>query len=656
MTTVCTVSGILKDLQGNVLASTTVGFSRKGVVSQYGDTLIPYDVEVTSNGSGSVSFDIYPGNFTGIVSPVSGRVEAFTMAVPETASADLEDLIGGPSEDITTGLAQLRAGLAATDASLLAIASGNVAAGDWDASAGTFPSSSVLGTFYNVTVAGTVGGIAFAIADRLYPVLANASTSTYAANWSKGNVSNVLNASVGGVYFIANLGLNDTGATDVSSTIQALIGSAKEIIFPAGTFYVGLDLDSPVTIRGAGPGRTILTTVSETDGTTLLINENVTLMDMTVQGHPDSAASKTIDHTGAHKVTALNVEFTGTNHTPSGGVNAAGDYQLCTFHTTVQPKGLGALCHSAAAKFAYSRFTGARTVEAKDSKFYWCEIGDATTANAVHIPDGETANDGTANGFTGISEYYDCIITAAGTGITEGNAGHAKLRRTRVNAGLVTTGSAGLYARSSSTFDVEDCNITSLINGNAVSFAKTSAQDPNGIGLAGDSSFKRCRIYGANTSLAIPAISGASTIGEVVLTDCDIIGGDDEISPKTSTYYRHATEKFLDYTDAAVFTANDTTQKFRFKGTNMTVTVAGSDAAKTGCHLSHLDAQTDAAHPDGMVIQVRYGGVSSRFVTFARGTTDDGGSMYFTNDASTLQIGQQIAVQFKLFGTAWRQI
>lgn len=136
MPTICTVSGVLRDLQGNALAGAAVGFSRKGVGSQDGDVIIPYDVEVTANESGAVSFNIYPGNYTGVVSPVSGRVEEFTMAVPQVDAADIEDLIGGPGVDILTGLSVLETRLESETANRIAsdnaLASGDYHLGIWD--------------------------------------------------------------------------------------------------------------------------------------------------------------------------------------------------------------------------------------------------------------------------------------------------------------------------------------------------------------------------------------------------------------------------------------------------------------------------------------------------------------------------------------------
>lgn len=68
---------------------------------------------------------------------------------------------------------------------IAALANGMVYQGNWDASGGSFPSGANTGDFYTVSVAGTVDGVAFAVDDRLIAITDTASTTTYAANWSK---------------------------------------------------------------------------------------------------------------------------------------------------------------------------------------------------------------------------------------------------------------------------------------------------------------------------------------------------------------------------------------------------------------------------------------------------------------------------------------
>jgi len=64
---------------------------------------------------------------------------------------------------------------------------GLVLKGNWDASAGTFPGAGAAqqGWFYIVSVAGTVDSVSFNVGDKLYALVDNASTTTFAGNWQK---------------------------------------------------------------------------------------------------------------------------------------------------------------------------------------------------------------------------------------------------------------------------------------------------------------------------------------------------------------------------------------------------------------------------------------------------------------------------------------
>jgi len=601
----------------------------------------------------------------------------------------IDDFVnGGPTEDVVldgatvvpsiqkmvaeSGLASgsaAAAGESATAASESATlaqawASGTVPGGpgtksalEWAGEAGVNAASAEAAS--GPTYASTAAGIAATTDGQSFAVDNGDGTVTIYRNTAGAAVAQRTLATTGylAMWGINAQGLDATGATNISAALQALIGVYPVIYLPAGTFYAAINVTSPTVIVGAGRDETILTTEALTNGTTVTVNADLELRNLTVKGHPTNASSKTISHAGAYTVRARNVLFTGTNHDPSVGLSAGGTYIDCQFHTTVQPAGLGARCFSALAVFTGCNFTGARTVEARDSKFFSCNIGDTTTVSAVHIPDGATSNDGSATGYSGISEYWYCNITAAGTGITEGNEGKAKLRFCTVRAGLSLTGNAGLYARSKSTFDIQDCDISSASNGTAVSFAKTVGQAA-GIGPSGVSVIKRTRIEGAFNALAIPTLSDTypASVGNVRIVDCEIIGGDTKISPNTSTYHVFETERVTSYSSTAVYTADAETQRIRFRSNNQSVVVYGSDAAKTGCRLSHLDAVTGLPLPDGMQITLRYGGTSNRFVTFSSGATADGGTMYFADGVSALTTSQFGAYQFRLVGTSWRQI
>ena len=82
---------------------------------------------------------------------------------------------------------------------IAALENGMVYKGDWNAGSGSFPGggSAQTGWFYYVSGAGTVNGISFAVGDNIVATTDNASTSTYASNWSKHDQTDAVQAVVG---------------------------------------------------------------------------------------------------------------------------------------------------------------------------------------------------------------------------------------------------------------------------------------------------------------------------------------------------------------------------------------------------------------------------------------------------------------------------
>lgn len=66
-----------------------------------------------------------------------------------------------------------------------AAAGATIFVGVWDASSGSFPSVVAKGSYYLVSVAGTVNGIPFDVGDQIFARIQNPSTTTYAGNWIK---------------------------------------------------------------------------------------------------------------------------------------------------------------------------------------------------------------------------------------------------------------------------------------------------------------------------------------------------------------------------------------------------------------------------------------------------------------------------------------
>jgi hypothetical protein len=122
---------------------------------------------------------------------------------------------------------------------IAALANGMIYKGDWDASSGSFPGggSAQTGWFYYVSVAGTVNSIAFAVGDNIVATVDNASTSTYANNWSKHDQTDAVQAVVG-----------LTGSIAKSSLLSALnVEDGADVTDTANVTSAGALMDSEVT-------------------------------------------------------------------------------------------------------------------------------------------------------------------------------------------------------------------------------------------------------------------------------------------------------------------------------------------------------------------------------------------------------------------------
>lgn len=111
-----------------------------------------------------------------------------------------------------------------------ALANGMVYKGDWDASAGSFPSGAQTGWFYYVSVAGTVDSIAFHVGDNIVATTDNASTTTFANNWSKHDNTDAVQSVVGLIGSITKssllTALNVEDGADVTDTTNVTASGA----------------------------------------------------------------------------------------------------------------------------------------------------------------------------------------------------------------------------------------------------------------------------------------------------------------------------------------------------------------------------------------------------------------------------------------------
>jgi hypothetical protein len=108
-----------------------------------------------------------------------GGISAVSPALMGTPTA--------PTAGAGTATTQIASTAFVTSAVNTAVTSVYHYKGVWDASAGTFPGAgtAAVGDVYTVSVAGTVGGIPFAVDDDIVAIAANASTTVYASNWHK---------------------------------------------------------------------------------------------------------------------------------------------------------------------------------------------------------------------------------------------------------------------------------------------------------------------------------------------------------------------------------------------------------------------------------------------------------------------------------------
>ena len=107
---------------------------------------------------------------------------------------------------------------------IAALSNGMVYKGDWDASAGTFPGAGAAqtGWFYYVSVAGTVGGIAFVAGDNIVATTDNASTTVYAGNWSKHDQTDAVQSVAGkvGAVTLVEADITDFGTYSTATGVE----------------------------------------------------------------------------------------------------------------------------------------------------------------------------------------------------------------------------------------------------------------------------------------------------------------------------------------------------------------------------------------------------------------------------------------------------
>jgi len=167
-------------------------------------------------GTDGAQVQLYYGGATKLTTTSSGISVSGNVTV--TGTVDGRDIAtdGATLDNIETEVA--------------ALANGMVYKGDWDASAGSFPSGAQTGWFYYVSVAGTVNSVAFHVGDNIVATTDNASTTTYAGNWSKHDNTDAVQSVVGLIGSITKSSLltaiNVEDGADVTDTTNVTAAGA----------------------------------------------------------------------------------------------------------------------------------------------------------------------------------------------------------------------------------------------------------------------------------------------------------------------------------------------------------------------------------------------------------------------------------------------
>ena len=164
---------------------------------------------------------------------------------------------------------------------IAALENGMVYKGDWNAGSGSFPGggSAQTGWFYYVSGAGTVNGISFVVGDNIVATTDNASTSTYASNWSKHDQTDAVQAVVG-----------LTGSVSKSGLLSALNVEDGADVTDAGN--VNPLVDSHVNVSSAGSGQYLGWNGSDYAWSTVDLSTKLNLSGGTMSGDIDGNGNK----------------------------------------------------------------------------------------------------------------------------------------------------------------------------------------------------------------------------------------------------------------------------------------------------------------------------------------------------------------------------
>ena len=248
-------------------AVTDGNFLYVGDVTQYTDEMAQDAVGGILTDSSRIDFTYNDGSNTITADLIAGSVTDTYIGTGIDAAK-----IGSGSVS-NTEFGYLDGVTSAIQTQINALANGMIYKGNWDASAGTFPGAGVAqtGWFYTVSVAGTVDSIVFNVGDRLIAITNNASTTTYAGNWTMldatdavtsvfGRTGNVVSAN--GDYTASQL-TNVPAGNIAATTVQAALNELDTEKQAIGNYITALTGDG----TASGPGSAALTLATDKSNT-----------------------------------------------------------------------------------------------------------------------------------------------------------------------------------------------------------------------------------------------------------------------------------------------------------------------------------------------------------------------------------------------------